>query len=275
MMQRSVIFRLFSRRPLDRAAASGTLSFLIDYEGGIVRPDECGVYEPFEPFTPSAFDRYADWLQRPGGEFDFRKSTGELSCEGQISNLLFPDIQESIAGSGNKTALPPVPPPVFCTRWSLRLEASLNGLDASLMKRLFLDACHESAADYAFVADARDYRAKHFTSVREGNSQVQQYLGDDPEHGIPGLYWLNFFGRPYAQYFGAGKLSLAAHLSDTVRLPGGAFLLQFGTGPEESAGDAYIESQRKVIATLGDSSFFDVRRPARTLLPVPSLSDRS
>jgi hypothetical protein len=58
------------------------------------------------------------------------------------------------------------------------------------IKQLLCDACRTAQADYGFVATDHDYRAKHFLSVQEGVSEVQQYIGDNPEHGIPGLYWM-------------------------------------------------------------------------------------
>jgi hypothetical protein len=235
------VLKAFSRASLDRAAARTALAFLDEYADGRLRPEECGVYEPFEPYQAGSFEEYVDWLVNPGGEFCFRRP----SLQGCISNLCVP------TGAA-------VPQPTFRTRWSLRIEAFD---ESEFLQRLLSDACRAARADYGFVATDADYRAKHFSSVPEGVSEVQQYIGENPEHGIPGLYWLTFFGPIYVDHFGADAL---ASIPEAVVLDAGAVCLRFGEPAEETS-----DRRQAVIRILGERAFFDRDRPDRELV-VPS-----
>jgi len=249
-----LLLKLFSREPLDHDTAKEALAFLLEYDEGVLRPHECGVYEPFEPFQPAALEQYLGWLTNPGGEFCFRRSTEPFALQGCISNLLFFE--------ANATVLSPV----LCTRWSMRMaSAVIASHGPEFMKQLLCDACRTAHADYGFVATDHDYRSKHFLSVKESVSEVQQYVGDNPEHGIPGLYWMNFFGSVYVDYFGKERLTAVRKEAEIVFLDDGAVFLRFGSLPEESQAPALLEHQRAVIRILGENAFFDLRNSERRL----------
>jgi hypothetical protein len=257
-----LLLKLFSRTPLDDDAARASLAFLLEYGGGVLRPQECGVYEPFEPFQPDALEQYVGWLTNPGGEFCFRRSSEPFSLRGCLSNLLLSEIAT-------------VPPPIFCTRWSLRLgAAAMASQGPDFIKQLLRDACRTAHADYGFVATNDDYRTKHFLSVKEGVSEVQQYVGDDPEQGIPGLYWMNYFGPLYVDHFGTQKLASLRDHAEVVFLDDRTVYLQFGRLPEDSQVPAMLEHQRAVIRMLGDAAFFDIRDPQRQLVVPAALRPR-
>jgi hypothetical protein len=248
-----LLLQLFSRAPLDDQAARQALAFVTQSGDGALRPEECGVYEPFEPFRADALERYVAWLTSPGGEFGFRRAATPFPLQGRLSNLLMPETATA-------------PPPAFCTRWRVRLDSTAVGSRGpEFLKQLLIDACQRARADYAAIATDRDYRMKHFTSVRDGVSDVQQYVGDDPGQGIPGLYWMNVFGPLYVDYFGRDKLTAVADLANVTFLDDGAVFVRFGRRPEESESAATLELQRAVIRTLGDAAFFDLRHPHRTL----------
>jgi len=257
-----LLFKLFSRKPLDHDAAPKALAFLFEYGEGVLRPHECGVYEPFEPFQPAGLEQYVGWLANPGGEFCFRRPSEPFPLQGRISNLLLSEVAT-------------VPPPTLCTRWSMRMGSSViasNGPE--FIKQLLCDACRTARADYGFVATDHDYRSKNFLSVKEGVSEVQQYVGDNPEHGIPGLYWMNFFGPVYVDYFGKQKLAALGEHTETLFLQGGAVCLRFGRLPDESHGTATLDHQRAVIRILGEAAFFDRHCPERELAIPASLKSR-
>ncbi len=262
----------FSRRQLDRRVSAETLRFVLEYGGGIFRPNECGVYEPYELFDRSAIERYVGWLAEPGGEFGFRRSTGPFAEEGRISNLLFSEILVRGEDASEAKPFPAARSPVFCTRWRIRMGREVGTLRGpEFLMELLSEACRVGDADYGFVAMEEDHRRKHFISVREGDSVIEQYVGDDPEHGVPGLYWMNFFGPMYADYFGREKFGVLAGHAEVVSLPGGALIVRFGRGPEESEGSGALEGQRAAMGILGETAFFDIRRPERALDVPPVL----
>src|SRR6266496_1411335 len=207
-----LLLELFSRKQLDHRTAAETLTFVLNYRDGIFRPQECGVYEPFETFATSALDRYISWLVNAGGTFGFRRDTGPLAMEGSIANLLLPKVLVS-EDSPEIKPMPNMVSPVFCTRWRLRMAPEIIALHGpNFLKQALLDCCQVADADYSFVACDEDHRAKHYQSVQKDNSVIQQYIGDNPEQGLPGLYWINFFGSMYIAYFGEEKVAaLAEH----------------------------------------------------------------
>jgi hypothetical protein len=248
-----LLLYLFSRSPLDRDVALKALSFLLEYGEGVLRPSECGAYEPFEPFQSDELDRYSRWLANPGGEFCFRRPSEPFPLQGCISNLLLSEVAT-------------VQQPKLCTRWSMRIGSSVVAFSwPEFIKRLLCDACRAARADYGFVATDHDYRAKHFLSVTEGVSEVQQYIGDSPEQGIPGLYWMNFFGLAYVDYFGKKKLATLSDHAGTDFLDDGAVCLQFGGMPDQSHAASTLAHQLAVSQVLGEAAFFDRHHPERKL----------
>lgn len=270
MSAKSLLLEMFSRTQFDRNFSAETLAFLFEYGGGVLQPQECGVYEPFEPCEPSSMQRYVSWLTSPGGEFGFRRATPSL--EGHISNLLQPEILVREEGATLYKSLPPVTPPVFGSRWRLQFGSDFSGpLVPDFIKKLLCDVAHLAHADYGFVALDEDHRKKHFQSIRKDRSLVQQYIGNNPEHGIPGLYWLNFFGRLYVEYFTEEKLSAVARHAAVFSLAGEGIGLQFGRSPEESLSPDMLEQQRIVVDILGENAFFDIHQPERVPDVPPAL----
>jgi hypothetical protein len=270
----SLILELYCRKRLDRDAAWAALAFLLDYGKGAIQPEECGVYDPYEPFHRINLRRYADWLAAPGGEFGFRGKAASFAVEGHVLNLLFAPVMTEAEGSQD-IPLPTVEPPVLSSRWRFRFEPlPQDSEDVDFVKEFFMAAARATGADYGFVAHSADFKAKHFSSVSEGSSVVEQYLGEDPEHGIPGLYWLNLFGNIYRNFFGDDRMAGVAGLMKMPTLPDGDFLLQFGQRPEDSLTEDVTQKQQLTILALGESAFFDIHKLDR-ILSVPQELSRS
>jgi hypothetical protein len=145
-------------------------------------------------------------------------------------------------------------------------SAVIGSHGPEFIKQLQCDARRQARADYGFVATDHEYRTtKHFLSVKKGVSEVQQYVADNPEQGIPRLYWMNFFRPVYVDHFGRQKLTSLGDLANVVFLDDGGVFIRFGRLPEDSHAPAALDHQRAVIRTLGDEAFFDLRDPNRTL----------
>jgi hypothetical protein len=84
------------------------------------------------------------------------------------------------------------------------------------------------------------------------------------------LYWLNFLGPVYVDYFGKQKLAALSDHAEVVFLDDRAVCLRFGRLPDESHAAATLDHQRAVIRILGEAAFFDRHYPERELdTPVP------
>lgn len=272
MDEPSLYFRLFSRRAFDSRDAGKQLQFVTGFANGIFLPDECGPYDPFEPFDEDAFATYVSWLIQPGGEFGFRRSRPPFPVEGYLANRLFPEILIKDAASREPELFSTMPAPSFRVRWSMRIGwATSRERDTFLIERFLVEACQTADADYGFVAFNSDYERKHFSSVRYGHTKIQQDLGDDPDRGIPGLYWMNFFGSLYVDWFGKEKLAAVSKYAETIELADGALFIRIDDGPKWVGGLSIPERQRRAIQVLGEGAFFDIRRPGRILDIPPKL----
>lgn len=268
----SIQIRLFSPCNLDQGLAESAIRFFVVFGGGSLRPQECGVYEPFEHFEESSIAQYAAWIESPGGEFGFRGERRGLRFEGNIRNLSMPEIFSGSSGS-HLTPLPAMRQPYYHSAWTLRV-ANHSGLNehVDLAMSAFREALSVADAEYGYAADIEDFQNQHFRIFREGSSVVEQYIGDDPEDGLPGLYWLNYFGRPYFNFFGREKLDQTAHFASTSFVKNSAAFLQFGSTPEESRSANTKRNQQQTIELLGSSAFFDLRHPDRPLSKPPEIA---
>jgi hypothetical protein len=266
--------KLFSRRPLDADFAKAQLRFLATFSEGVFAPEKCDVYEPLkQKFDPADLEVPVRWLTQPGGECKFKR-TRPVSIEGYIANLRFAPLQvRPTEKSEWHEFVPSVPEPVFCTRWTLWIDLAAvrkKGLD--ILKRFLVEAFRVAEADYAFLTTEADYKGKNFSVSRDSQGTLEEFVGDDPEKGIPGLYWMNLFGPLYVDWFGGERLKA---LPATVESqPGGAVFIQFGATPEEAEGIDARQSQRAAIAALGNDAFFDISCPECALRVPAAISER-
>jgi hypothetical protein len=247
--------------PLDPQRARDQLAVLVRHfgpgkYGGLGRIDAplelARLVEPSRCFADPGFTCRMAWGRRAKGELrDTRARRMFVSEPGQR-------MRDVVATHT----------PVCCVRWTLWIEpAALRKSGVALLRQLAIDAATVAAADHVFVTPWLDYRAKHHSIRTNPNGgTTEQMLGDDPDRGLPGLYWLNLFGPRYVDWLGRDRF---AALDATVEpLADGAMLVQFGATPDDAA--AMHDRQRAAIPALGDDAFFDLARPDRKLRVPPS-----
>ncbi|HVF20809.1 MAG TPA: hypothetical protein VNA14_11275 [Mycobacteriales bacterium] len=121
------------------------------------------------------------------------------------------------------------------------------------------------------MACVEDEFAYH--NVREDDVRIHVF-GRDVRLSLPGIYWLNVFGPPYAALIGHDVLASApAVAADRV---GDAAVVQLYEEPDEWSTDEGRARRRQVLARLGGKFFFDRTNPdARTVAPDFGLSPLS
>lgn len=261
---------LYSRRLLDADFAGRQLRGLALFGDGVFRPERCDVYEPLrEKFDLDDLSKPIRWLVQPGGEFKFKRNR-PLRIQGYISNKLFPQMR----GRAHRAAewedfKPSVPEPLFCTQWAVWIDSAAAQEKGAEFLRCFLtEMFRTSEADYGFLTTESDHKAKNFLVQRDSEGTVEKFVGDDPEKGLPGLYWLNVFGRVYVDWFGRERIKqVPATLIQEN--PEGSVLLQFGDMPADSETPEVRRRQQAAIGILGEEAFFDITQPDRTLAIPP------
>lgn len=96
-----------------------------------------------------------------------------------------------------------------------------------------------------------EYDSKNMS--REGGGV--QAIGIDVSKYLPGIYWLNFFGKPYRVLIGQERL-LTCPAQSVQQLDDGV-LVSLSTDPTEWDSSEYRDRERRVIEHLGNQYFFD------------------
>jgi hypothetical protein len=84
------------------------------------------------------------------------------------------------------------------------------------------------------------------------------------QKGLPGLYWLNYFGPQYVDLMGRESL-LSAPAYD-VKAAGDGVILALDESAEAWSTDAYRQREHVVIAHIGGQYFFSRFEPDRKLV---------
>ena len=267
-MSKRPVFELkvFSRCPLDDTLAAKQIKTLVEFGGGIFTPEKCDVYEPLrEKFDPDNIEAPVRWLTYPGADFKFKRSR-PIWIEGYIHNAKF--AQTWIREGRNKPRVelkPTVPEPIFSTLWTAWIDMiALQKKGVEFLKEFVLATFHAAAGDYAFLTPEVDYIHKNFLVTEDDQGTTEQFVGDNPAKGLPGLYWMNVFGPLYVEWFGLhGLKEVPATVVEPH--PDGALFLQFGESPDLCESAEVLEQQLRAREILGDSAFFDIARPNRSL----------
>lgn len=128
----------------------------------------------------------------------------------------------------------------------------LRGVVARILKSL-------SPMDYGFASSTEEYRHKNMLKDARG----VRAIGRDVAGGLPGVYWLNVFGKPCVQWFGLDRLrSLPA---GDVEVIGDSVVVRAFEDPRSWN---TVEARRAVASIrdwLGDDVFYVRGRQTRGL----------
>lgn len=149
-------------------------------------------------------------------------------------------------------------------------RARIEGIDAIAWSRGVVGAmCEALSCAHAYAHLHAEYDAKNMS--HEGGGL--RAIGVDVARALPGLYWLNFFGRPYRDLIGRERL-LSAPAHEVREVDEGVMLMLH---PDPSAWNTagYRETERRVLDYLGRRYFFDRAAPDReTVAPKFDLPPR-
>ena len=118
--------------------------------------------------------------------------------------------------------------------------------------------CEDLDLLYGFAAANREYYSK--------NKEGWRMMGLDPSRYLPGLYWMNVFGRPYVKLIGRRHLM---GLPGTIpRQAGAGVLVQFGNDPFAWRSQNYKVATARALDHIGRRYFFDRHaRKRQTIAP--------
>jgi hypothetical protein len=121
---------------------------------------------------------------------------------------------------------------------------------AQWMTEAFAGLCESMDFMYGFAYCNGEYYSKNMDTT-----QGFVAVGQDPSRYLPGLYWINFFGKPYVRLIGKKRL-MATPGAVIKKLPTGV-LVQFGTDPLTWRTNKYGSTIEEAIDHIGRRYFFD------------------
>ncbi|HEY2359757.1 MAG TPA: hypothetical protein VGK36_01475 [Candidatus Angelobacter sp.] len=244
-MKNELAITLFSRRLLTESVAREQITALSNFGNGLMCPDKCSEYEPIRtPFDPADITEPIRWLAKPHGAFFYRKGR-PVHVTGEMWNL-----------THSPTAR--FPSPLFTNYWTGRFDGKwANRVGIEKIENFILDMFHVTRSDFAFLTSVIDRNAKN----QPGKNC--SYKGLNLEHGVPGLYWINFFSNEYATWLGLRELP--KELATLKELAGGGVSLKFCESPDDCRNLEVLQRQQVAIEWLGRQKFFDIHFPDRKL----------
>ncbi len=104
---------------------------------------------------------------------------------------------------------------------------------------------------FAFACSTEEYAAKNMSTEGGG----LRAIGIDIAKHLPGLYWLAFFGAPYATLIGPETLSSAP--AERVVVCKSGYLIRLSAGPKQWNSPEARDREAAVRKHLGRQYFFD------------------
>ena len=150
-------------------------------------------------------------------------------------------------------------------RWANRIAIQVrgphvDGLDSVLWTRNVFESCAKFLTPtFGYAATLEEYDSKNTIRDDKGTHA----FGVDLANGLPGVYWLNAYGRPYIKLLEAEKLLSVP--APTTRLLGGTIVIVLAEDARAWNSAAYQATEKAVLAHLGQEHFIDKSSPDKTL----------
>ena len=113
--------------------------------------------------------------------------------------------------------------------------------------------CGAMEIGHGFACVEKEYEAKNKVGYR--------YTGLDPMKHLPGMYWLNVFGKEYVKLIGKGKLM--GMPGAQTQAAGGHVIARFGDEPLAWRTGAYRRDVNRALDHVGRKYFFDKKARRR------------
>lgn len=141
-------------------------------------------------------------------------------------------------------------------------QRKIVGVEVSLWLRdVFIDLCRRTAPAWGSVYDDGEYWAKVMTETPSVEA-----VGRDFSKFLPGLFWVNFFGKPYTELIGRNRIAdtPAASVQDLDV----GIVVQAYEDPLKWSELPARDSVTKALHHLGEEYFFHKENPdQRTCAP--------
>ncbi|HEY1543064.1 MAG TPA: hypothetical protein VGG01_11695 [Xanthobacteraceae bacterium] len=182
-------------------------------------------------------------FERPSGSAELRGSHRDLTVVISVDQMVLSPLGKAWC-LGNKVAV------------QLRGATARKPSGNEWTAKFFTDLCDQLSPAWGHVGAVAEYWAK----VMSVSPRIEA-IGRDFGRYLPGLFWLNFFGRRLCEHVGKGRfLETRSHL---VREVDSGVLIGLSAAPGRWDAPEYRTEEARVRQHLGADLFFDRKRPSR------------
>ncbi len=143
-----------------------------------------------------------------------------------------------------------------------RYLSEKNGINnlVSFAKKLYL----WGRVDHGYICHEEDWNNKnYFGSFTKITKDRYSFTGGiSLIENLPGIYWVNFFGPAYVDFFGEVKFKEIQTFSKE-KMKNGGYLLIISETPNEFKSKNIIEEQNKIVEFLNKKAFFEKSKPQK------------
>jgi hypothetical protein len=130
---------------------------------------------------------------------------------------------------------------------------------AAWARSFFEEAVLSLPVRYARAHLGQEFDAKNILSDGGETRAVANLL-----RGLPGLYWLNYFGEPYLRLF--DKTRVLECPTPIIKQVGDGVLFGLGSEPTEWSTLTYQQAETRLLACIGRQYFLDKATPDRSAI---------
>jgi len=184
-------------------------------------------------------------FERPSGDAELRGNHRDLTLVISVDQTVLSRLGEK-RSLGNRISV------------QLRGGTARKPSGGDWTGKLFAELCDQLAPAWGHASAAAEYWAK----VMSLTTRIEA-IGRDFGRYLPGLFWLNFFGRRLCEHVGRNRLlTTQSHL---VAEAGAGVLIGLSPDPGRWETPEYQAEEARVRQHLGADLFFDRKRPSERI----------
>ncbi len=244
--------------PKDYSESSGKMKIISAFGEKIykflfhseLKPDKWDTSESYrENFDESKKDLLFKCFGQPGTGIYLRKN--------KVYKALIENCRIPIMWEGKKKVMERRPDPIIKSNFYFWFNENYCKKNQIQIQNFFLELFEETIAEYGFLCEYEEYKRSNHYFEKLPNGSLQRYEGQDLHISLPGVYWMNVFGKTYTDFFGESKLN-KIKIYEKRKLNDKSYLLKLAPDSDYYLNNKnefaiHAESIKKI---LGESSFY-------------------
>lgn len=237
-----LVLEIYRKKRPNAAFLKAFFNVLTQAFGGKLIPERVGTQEPERTkFDASRLDTFAEWLQEPGDMLF-------------LSRKAVPLLKAYIDYDAFRNA-------IHRTAIAMWLDPALvKAQDTLALCNFLIELCERVHADYGFLTPKADRDRQNYLVRGTEARKTSKYVGVRLEQGLPGLYWINWFGSDYEKVLNRPQACTVP--STIVKSDSHGVLVAYEGLP---TGSKFTSWQVTMRRSLGEDAFFDIRQLDRKM----------